>query len=228
MTAKPEHVVRAREIRKVYHEDGAAVEALRGVSLEVHRGEFIALTGPSGCGKTTLLNIIACVDRPSAGSIFIDGIDVAGTSDEALTRVRRDRIGYVFQFFNLLPALSVAENIGLPLVLAGVGRREADDAVRDALVRVGMPGLGSRVPSALSGGQQQRAAIARAVVHRPTIVLADEPTGNLDTATGKEILELLRALSSTAGTAVLMATHSPDAASFADRVVAMRDGAIVG
>src|SRR5579859_4485708 len=204
-------VVDGRDIRKTYRGDGADVDALRGVSLTLARGEFVALTGPSGCGKSTLLNILACVDHPSSGTVSIDGCDVTDLDDDRLTTVRRDSIGYVFQFFNLMPTLSVAENVALPLVLAGVARREAGEAVAAALERVGINELASRMPFALSGGQQQRAAIARAIVHKPALVLADEPTGNLDTATGDEILDLLRSCA-TNGAAVLMATHSVEAA----------------
>src|ERR1700687_3276737 len=187
-------VVEARDIRKTYRGDGADVEALRGVSIDLVRGEFVALMGPSGCGKSTLLNILACVDRPSSGTVVVDGVNVSDRSDNGLTAVRRDSIGYVFQFFNLMPTLSVAENVALPLVLAGAGRRAADAAVADALERVGIADLSRRTPSSPSGGQQQRAAIARAIVRRPAVVLADEPTGNLDSATGRDILTLLRSI----------------------------------
>jgi putative ABC transport system ATP-binding protein len=222
------NAIDARDLRKTYRGEGADVEALRGVSLTVASGDFVALTGPSGCGKSTLLNILACVDRPTSGTLAIDGVDVLTLDDDRVTVLRRERIGYVFQFFNLLPTLTVAENIALPLVLAGVKRRVASAAVEDALARVGLRGFESRTPGSLSGGEQQRAAIARAVVHRPALVLADEPTGNLDTTTGAQILALLRELGDTLGTAILMATHAPDAAATADRAIRMRDGALVG
>ncbi|HXW76362.1 MAG TPA: ABC transporter ATP-binding protein [Candidatus Eremiobacteraceae bacterium] len=219
-------VICGRDIKKTYRGDGAAVDALRGISLTVIAREFVALTGPSGCGKSTLLNILACVDRATSGSVEIAGRDVSTLDDDRLTAVRRTTIGYVFQFFNLLPALTVAENVALPLVLAGAKREAARTQVDDALSRVGLAGIGDRRPGALSGGQQQRAAIARAIVHRPAIVLADEPIGNLDSATGREILELLRALAGCDGTTILMATHSADASAAADRVICMRDGVI--
>jgi putative ABC transport system ATP-binding protein len=218
--------VEGRDIRKTYRGDGADIEALRGISLELHCSEFVAITGPSGCGKSTLLNILACVDRPSAGAVIIDGVDVSGLNDDQLTAVRRDSIGYVFQFFNLLPALTVAENVALPLVLAGARRKRTDAAVSEALERVGIANLSHRSPSTLSGGQQQRAAIARAIVRRPAIVLADEPTGNLDSTTGRDILALLRSLCDDLNTALLMATHGIDTISTVDRVIRMRDGAI--
>jgi putative ABC transport system ATP-binding protein len=218
-------ILDARDIRKTYRGEGSDVEALRGVSVRVERGDFVALTGPSGCGKSTLLNILACMDRPDSGALLLEGHDVSSLDDDALTAVRRTRIGYVFQFFNLLATLSVAENVGLPLTLSGAPRRESRNAVREALARVGLLEQAQRRPSALSGGQQQRVAIARAIVHRPAIVLADEPTGNLDSATGRDILTLLASLSD-AGVAMLIATHSADAAGFAHRTVRMRDGRI--
>jgi putative ABC transport system ATP-binding protein len=219
-------VIRARDIRKTYSGEGSSVDALRGVTLSMRSAEFTALTGPSGCGKSTLLNILACVDRATSGSLEIAGTDVSSLSDDQLTGVRRKSIGYVFQFFNLLPTISVAENVALPLMLAGIGRALTRTAVADALDRVGLGDLAQRRPGALSGGQQQRAAIARAIVHKPAIILADEPIGNLDTVTGDEILKLLRTLRERDGAAILMATHSPEAAAAADRVIRMRDGEI--
>lgn len=214
----------ARDIHKTYRGEGADVEAVCGVSLAVSRGEFVSLTGPSGCGKSTLLNILACADRPSSGVILINGIDVTGMDDNALTLVRRDSIGYVFQFFNLMPTLTVAENVALPLVLAGVGRRDTNARVGRALEGVGIAELARRTPATLSGGQQQRAAIARAIVRGPALLLADEPTGNLDSGTGRDILMLLRSIASSGSAAVLMATHGVEAASVVDRVLHMRDG----
>jgi putative ABC transport system ATP-binding protein len=219
-------VLDARDIWKTYRGDGADVRALRGVSLSLRRGEFAALTGPSGCGKSTLLNIVACVDTPTTGTVTIEGREVSSLNDDQLTGVRRTSIGYVFQFFNLMPTLTIFENVALPLVLAGAKKRDIIAAVTDALARVEVHGLEDRRPSSLSGGQQQRVAIARAIAHRPAIVLADEPTGNLDSATGREVLTLLRRLSDDQGTTVLMATHATDATVMADRIVRMRDGAI--
>lgn len=220
------NAIDARDIRKTYRGDGADVDALRGATIRMRSGELVALTGPSGCGKSTLLNILACVDRPTAGSLAIDGRDVVALSDDELTAVRRISIGYVFQFFNLMPMLSVGENVALPLVLAGAGKRRASAAVDDALSRAGLVGFTHRRPSSLSGGQQQRVAIARAIVHAPAVVLADEPTGNLDSATGREILALLRTLCDRDGTTILLATHSDTAAASADRIVRMRDGVV--
>jgi putative ABC transport system ATP-binding protein len=201
------------------------VLAVRNATFAMRAGEFVALTGPSGCGKSTLLNLLACVDSPTSGTVSIDGRDVSGLADDDLTRVRRERIGYVFQFFNLIPTMTVRENVELPLLLAGATRARANAAVEDALERTSIADQASKLPAYLSGGQQQRAAIARAVVHAPALVLADEPTGNLDSATGVEILELLRACA-TRGAAVLMATHSIEAAAKADRRLRMRDGAL--
>jgi putative ABC transport system ATP-binding protein len=225
MQTTPELVVDTRAVVKTYRTNATEVRAVRDATFALRAGEFVALTGPSGCGKSTLLNLLACVDSPTSGTIVIDGRDVSGLGDDDLTRVRRERIGYVFQFFNLIPTMTVRENVELPLLLAGVTHARAKPAVDDALARTSIGDQGSKLPAYLSGGQQQRAAIARAVVHRPALVLADEPTGNLDSATGAEILELLR-LCATGGAAVLMATHSVESAAKADRRLRMRDGAL--
>jgi len=218
-------VVDVRAVTKTYRTRAMEVLAVRNATFAMRAGEFVALTGPSGCGKSTLLNLLACVDSPTSGTVSIDGRDVSGLADDDLTRVRRERIGYVFQFFNLIPTMTVRENVELPLLLAGATRARANAAVEDALERTSIADQASKLPAYLSGGQQQRAAIARAVVHAPALVLADEPTGNLDSATGVEILELLRACA-TRGAAVLMATHSIEAAAKADRRLRMRDGAL--
>ncbi len=217
--------VAVRDVVKVYG-DGEVVHALNGVSLDVHRGEMVALVGPSGCGKSTLLNLVGCVDLPTSGTVAIDGQATSSLDDDALTRLRRERVGTIFQFFNLLPALRVADNVALPLVLQRVARSEIDQRVAGALADVELSNKARAFPAQLSGGQTQRVAIARAVVHRPAILLADEPTGNLDSQTGATVLQLLRGLAD-AGQAILMATHSSDAAELCDRVVHMRDGRIV-
>jgi putative ABC transport system ATP-binding protein len=220
--------VRATDAQKFYSGAGdEPVRALDGVSLDVRAGEMVALVGPSGCGKSTLLNLIGCVDLPSGGTIEVDGRSTSSLDDDALTGLRRDRIGTVFQFFNLLPAMTIAENVGLPLVLQRRPRAEIDARVTAALASVGIGEKARAYPSQVSGGQMQRAAIARATIHDPAIVLADEPTGNLDSQSGAKVLALLRSFA-TAGQAILMATHSAEAASVCDRVIRMQDGRIVG
>jgi len=202
------------------------VVALDDVSLTIESGEMLALLGPSGCGKSTLLNLIGCVDLPDRGSIEIDGTSTNDLNDDALTRLRRDRVGTVFQFFNLLPTLDVFENVALPLRLQGRARAEIEARVGEALEAVDIPEKSRAMPSQLSGGQTQRVAIARALVHAPAILLADEPTGNLDSRSGERVLELLRSFARR-GQTILMVTHSPEAASAADRSLHMRDGRIV-
>ncbi|HYW54378.1 MAG TPA: ABC transporter ATP-binding protein [Dongiaceae bacterium] len=220
------HPVMVRAVTKVYGEGDDAVRALDGVTLDVRRREMVALVGPSGCGKSTLLNLVGCVDLPTSGTVSIDGSVTNALSDDRLTRLRRDRVGTVFQFFNLLPALRAGDNVALPLVLQRIARREIDARVTAALASVGLTNKARAFPAQLSGGQLQRVAIARAIVHRPAIVLADEPTGNLDSATGATVLKLLRDLAGT-GQAILMATHSDDAAAICDRIVHLRDGRVV-
>ena len=220
--------VRAIDARKSYVGAGEeAVRALDGVSIDVRAGEMVALVGPSGCGKSTLLNLIGCVDLPSAGTIEVDGRSTSAMDDDALTGLRRERIGTVFQFFNLLPAMTIGENVALPLVLQRVDRVRIAERVRAALRSVGIAEKSDAYPSQVSGGQMQRAAIARATIHDPAIVLADEPTGNLDSHSGENVLRLLRSFA-TKGQAILMATHSAEAASVCDRVIRMQDGKIVG
>jgi putative ABC transport system ATP-binding protein len=223
--SRADHPVMVRGATKVYGAGEEAVRALDGVTLDVRRGEMVALVGPSGCGKSTLLNLVGCVDLPSGGAVYVDGHATNELDDDRLTRLRRDRVGTVFQFFNLLPALRAADNVALPLVLQRVARREIDARVTAALASVGLADKARAYPAQLSGGQLQRVAIARAVVHRPAILLADEPTGNLDSATGATVLALLRAFAD-GGQAILMATHSDEAAAICDRVVHMRDGRI--
>jgi len=219
--------VRARDAYKTYEGAGdEAVRALDGVSLDVRAGEMVALVGPSGCGKSTLLNLIGCIDRPTSGTIELGDQVTSTLDDDALTALRRDSVGTVFQFFNLLPAMTVAENVALPLVLQRRKRVEIAERVAAALASVGITDKAGAYPAQISGGQMQRAAVARATIHRPAIVLADEPTGNLDSHNGAAVLRLLRELAD-GGQAILMATHATEAAAVCDRIVRMQDGRIV-
>ncbi len=220
-------VVETRGLTKVYGSGDTAVRALDGVDLTIDEGEFVAVMGPSGCGKSTLLNLIGGLDVPSSGSVLLDGKEIAAMSDDELTRIRRERLGFVFQFFNLIPVLSAAENAGLPLVLDGVKMVDASARAEEWLARVGLADRAASRPDQLSGGQQQRVAVARALVAEPALVLADEPTGNLDSKSSAEIAALLRQVSAEWGRAVLMVTHDPRIAAHADRIVFMRDGRVV-
>jgi len=218
-------VVRAHDLVRRYGESDSAVDALRGVSLEIARGRLTAVMGPSGSGKSTLMHILAGLDRPTSGRVEIAGTDITEANDADLTRLRREHIGFIFQFFNLLPMLTARENIVLPASLSGV---RADPAwVADLTARVGLAERLSHRPAEMSGGQQQRVAIARALVTRPTIVFADEPTGNLDSRTSTEILALLRDSVTSLGQTTVMVTHDPQAAAIADRVVFLADGEVV-
>jgi putative ABC transport system ATP-binding protein len=217
--------VRAVDITRRYGEGETAVDALRGVTLDVAQGELVAVMGPSGSGKSTLMHIMAGLDRPTSGEVSIAGTSIGKLSDTELTKLRRRHIGFVFQFFNLLPMLTADENIVLPLSLAG---RDPDkDFYGDLVERVGLSDRLSHRPAELSGGQQQRVAIARALVSRPTVVFADEPTGNLDSTTGGEILELLREAVQSYGQTMVMVTHEARAAAIADRIFFLADGLIV-
>ena len=218
-------VVSASDVTRRYGEGETAVDALRGVSLEIPKGQFTAVMGPSGSGKSTLMHILAGLDRPTSGAVSIDGTDITSLDDRHLTLLRREHVGFIFQFFNLLPMLTAEENITLPLELAG---EKAEKGWLDELI--GKVALGDRRrhrPSELSGGQQQRVAIARALVSKPTVLFADEPTGNLDSKTGEEILTLLRDSVDAYGQTTLMVTHEPRAAAMADRVLFLADGLIV-
>jgi putative ABC transport system ATP-binding protein len=220
-----EVIARAVGLSKTYGEGEAVVRALDGVSVDFHRGRMTAIMGPSGSGKSTLMHCMAALDRPSAGEVEIDGVRVSGLKDKALTQLRRDRLGFVFQSFNLVPTLNARENITLPLDIAG---RDVDNAWFDQVVTT--LGLADRLkhrPSELSGGQQQRVACARALVSRPAIVFADEPTGNLDSRASAEILGFLRRSVDDFGQSVVMVTHDPGAAGYADRVLFLADGQIV-
>ncbi len=218
-------VVTAREVKRRFGEGGTAVDALRGVSLDVARGKLTAVMGPSGSGKSTLMHILAGLDRPTSGEVTIDGTSIAQLGDNKLTKLRREHIGFVFQFFNLLPMLSAEENVTLPLSIAG--EKPEKGWVDGLLDKIGIADRRTHRPAELSGGQQQRVAIARALVTKPTVVFADEPTGNLDSKTSGEILELLRDSVDSLGQTTVMVTHEARAAAFADRILFLDDGLIV-
>jgi putative ABC transport system ATP-binding protein len=217
-------ILSLRDVSKDYSTDGQTVRALCGLSLQVERGEFVALVGRSGCGKSTLLHLSGAMDFPTSGQVFLDEVSTSSLKDAGLTQLRREKVGFIFQSFQLLHTLTVFENVELPLLLAG--KPGAREAARERLGWVELDGLGDRFPHQLSGGQMQRVAIARALVHSPCLLLADEPTGNLDTTTGNVILELLQRLTREKNTATVMATHSLEAAALASIVVRLRDGKI--
>ena len=217
--------IRLHGIRKIYRIGGETLAALDGIDLEIRRGEFAALMGPSGSGKSTLMNILGCLDRPSAGSYKLDGAEVAGLSDDALAATRNKKIGFVFQNFNLLPRISALDNVALPLVYAGVGRRERMERAQEMLAAVGLSDRGAHLPNELSGGQRQRVAIARALVNDPHIIMADEPTGNLDTKSTKEIMDLFARMHEK-GHTIILVTHEPEIALRANRQLLVRDGRI--
>jgi len=217
-------VLRFENVTKKYQADNESVLALDGISIEIAEGEFVALVGRSGCGKTTLLNLAGAMDFPSSGSVFLDDTETSSLDDGGLTKIRRGKVGFIFQFFHLLPTLSAIENVELPLMLAGETSRR-DDAL-ESLRWVEMESYAGRLPHQLSGGQMQRVAIARALVHSPKLLLADEPIGNLDTASADVVMQLLRRTASERKTTILMATHSDEAAAVADTVIHLRDGHI--
>lgn len=218
--------IRLHGIRKLYRIGGETLAALDGIDLEIRRGEFAALMGPSGSGKSTLMNILGCLDRPSAGSYLLDGAEVAGLSDDALAATRNKKIGFVFQNFNLLPRISALDNVALPLVYAGVGRHERTERAQEMLAAVGLSDRGAHLPNELSGGQRQRVAIARALVNDPHIIMADEPTGNLDTKSTQEIMEIFERMHEK-GHTIILVTHEPEIAVRASRQLLVRDGRIM-
>ena len=217
--------IRLHGIRKLDRIGGETLAALDGIDLEIRRGEFAALMGPSGSGKSTLMNILGCLDRPSAGSYLLDGAEVAGLSDDALAATRNKKIGFVFQNFNLLPRISALDNVALPLVYAGVGRHERTERAQEMLAAVGLSDRGAHLPNELSGGQRQRVAIARALVNDPHIIMADEPTGNLDTKSTQEIMEIFERMHEK-GHTIILVTHEPEIAVRASRQLLVRDGRI--
>jgi putative ABC transport system ATP-binding protein len=218
-------VLEARSLAKTYETGGAKVLGLRGVDLSIERGEFVAIMGPSGSGKSTLLNLLAGLDRPTAGEVWFDGESIDELSETELALLRRRKLGFVFQFFNLVPTLSAVENVELPLLLVGRRRRQARTSAADLLRDLGIPDKHDAAPAELSGGQQQRVALARALANEPAIVLADEPTGNLDSAAARDVLGLLRRARDR-GQTLLLVTHDASVASAADRVITLRDGLV--
>jgi len=220
--AKP--VIRLENVYKTYDLGEIQVQALRGVSLEIHEGEFVAVMGPSGSGKSTIMNILGCLDRPTKGHYYLDGVDVSGMSKSELAHIRNRKLGFVFQQFNLLARTSAVENVELPTVYAGISPEERTKRAMESLTRVGLADRAGHHPSQLSGGQQQRVAIARGLVNRPAILLADEPTGNLDSRTSVEIMDIMQTLNNEQGLTIVLVTHEPDIAQYAKRTLEFRDG----
>ena len=220
--------MQATGVWKLYASGTSTVEAVRGVDVTLKVGEMVAIMGPSGCGKTTLLNVLSGIDVPSAGEVFVDGKPLFGVSDNERTTMRSNYLGFIFQDFNLLPVLSAVENVELPLLLLGVAASEARKRAMQALTDVGLAERSQHRPAELSGGQQQRVAVARAVVHRPAVILCDEPTGNLDSKTSEEVLALLKRINEDHQTTFLIVTHDARIAELCDRVLQMEDGLIIG
>lgn len=218
--------VSVQKVEKHYILGKTSVPALRGVSFEVDHGEFVSVVGPSGCGKTTLMNIIGCLDTPTGGRVLLDDEDIAAFSDDRGADVRLAKMGFIFQSFNLVPVLSVQENVELPLILAGAGRRERRERARELVAAVGLEEYATHKPDELSGGQRQRVAIARALVNEPEIVIADEPTANLDSETSRMLLEEMQRLNEERAVTFLFATHDPEIMSYAKRIIRLRDGLI--
>ncbi len=219
--------LQAQALWKLYQAGESTVEAVRGVDVRVESGEMVAVMGPSGCGKTTLLNILSGIDEPSSGMVLVNGQPLYGISDDARTDLRGEHFGFIFQDFNLLPVLSAVENVELPLLLNGRSPQQARQQAMEALDRVGLGDRGEHRPAELSGGQQQRVAVARAIVHRPSIILCDEPTGNLDNATSGDVMALLSEMNETQGTTFLIVTHDQRIASRCQRIITMSDGNVL-
>jgi putative ABC transport system ATP-binding protein len=216
----------AEQLRKTYHISTVPHAVIRGVDLQVERGEFIAIIGPSGCGKTTLLNLLSGLERPDSGRVLLDGQDLTQLDEDRLAVLRRERIGFVFQFFNLLPSLTAAENVALPLRLAGTRDLQVFKRVAVLMDSLNLRGLQGHHPDEISGGEQQRVALARAMLMDPAVLMADEPTGSLDYVTGREVLELLSSYAREQGQTIILVTHDAKSAAYADRVLCMRDGLV--
>ncbi len=219
-------IVHTEALTKVYGSTDQPIYALNAVSLEVEEGEFLAIMGPSGSGKSTLLYLLGGLDRPTSGKVWLRDADMSLLNDDALSRLRRESLGFVFQFFNLVPVLTARENVAMPLILDGIGRSEALRRADESLARVGLSERGSHRPAELSGGQQQRAALARALIARPAVILADEPTGNLDSRSSDEVVQMLRQTVDQWKQTMILVTHDPRVAAHADRIVFLKDGKI--
>jgi len=219
-----DYVIELHDVRKIYQVGATQVFALNGVTMRVERGEFIAIMGPSGSGKSTLLNMIGCLDKPTSGRVTINGVDTSYLSDKELTTLRRDTIGFIFQQYNLIPTLTAFENVELPMIFKNVPRAEREKRAKELLALVGLEKEIHRKPKELSGGQQQRVAIARALANNPSILLCDEPTGNLDTKSGKAVMDIIKNLNAEKEVTVVLVTHDPSIAKYANRVVRIRDG----
>jgi putative ABC transport system ATP-binding protein len=222
---KPTDAITLGNLSKRFDDEAGIYDALKGIDLTVHKGEFVAIMGPSGSGKSTLMNIIGLLDRPTQGTYLLDGVDTNSLSNQDLAKLRRDKIGFVFQNFNLLPRLNIRQNVEMPLIYKRVAAKEREDKVIKALSSVGLLDKINNRPNRMSGGQIQRAAIARALINDPSIILADEPTGNLDTKTGKEIMNIIKSLNNK-GATIILVTHNPEVSHFADRTIVVRDGLI--
>jgi len=220
-------LIKIHDITKIYRMGDVQVQALRGVSLQLEEGELLSIMGPSGSGKSTMMNVLGCLDQPTSGEYYLDGVDVKALNDNALAEVRNRKIGFVFQTFNLLPRTTALQNVELPLIYRGIGGRERKQRTMEALEMVGLKDRIHHRPNELSGGQQQRVAIARALVTDPDIILADEPTGNLDSRSGSEIMAIFQRLNRQVGITVIFVTHDPDIAGHTRRIVHLRDGKIV-
>lgn len=218
-------LIQARDLRKTYHVGDQMVQALDGLDLDIHANEYVALMGPSGSGKSTLMNMLGCLDSPTSGQYILNGQDVSRLDDDALADIRNREIGFVFQTFNLLPRYTAVENVALPMIYGGFSKAERDARARDVLIQVGLGDRMDHKPNELSGGQRQRVAVARALVMKPSIILADEPTGNLDTATSLEVMQLFSDIQN-AGNTVILVTHEEDIAACAHRTVRLRDGKV--
>ena len=220
-------LIQSQNITKVYSLGDVELRALGGVTVNIGRGEFVAVMGPSGSGKSTFMNILGCLDKPTTGQYLVEGVDIGGLSRDELAEIRNNKLGFVFQGFNLLSRTSALENVELPMLYTGHTARERHERAREALKAVGLEGREDHHPNQLSGGQQQRVAIARALVNRAPIILADEPTGNLDTKTSQEIMELFVRLNSESGITIILVTHEPDIAEYSKRIIRFKDGMII-